>query len=81
VYDYLAKVSIGGKKAKPSAAVAALSGTMSDIPAISPVPITGPMDVALNVTLRWQGHHPQGLDRAGRRRQGDDPDARRSRTR
>jgi len=50
-YTYDAKVSITGKRAKPKAAVAALAGTMSDIPAISPVPITGPMDVTLKVTI------------------------------
>jgi hypothetical protein len=50
-YDYNATVSVAGKKAKPKVAVAALSGTMSDIPAISPVPITGPMSVTLNVTV------------------------------
>jgi hypothetical protein len=50
-YDYTAKVSIAGKKAKPKAAAAALTGTMSNIPAISPVPITGTMNVTLKVTI------------------------------
>jgi hypothetical protein len=50
-YDYTAKVSITGKRAKPKAAVAALTGTMSALPAISPVAITGPMNVKLNLKV------------------------------
>jgi hypothetical protein len=50
-FDYTAKTSVAAKKAKPKAAVAALTARLSDMPGISPVAVSGEMTATLSLKV------------------------------
>jgi hypothetical protein len=50
-FDYTAKASVAAKKAKPKAAVAALTAKLSDMPGMSPVAVSGEMTATLSLKV------------------------------
>jgi len=62
-FDYKAKVSVSGYRAKAGDPVS-LTATMSDLPGIAPVPIDGQMDVALEITAGGSKATLKGSDHA-----------------